>query len=104
MHLITDNGNCILPVKVLGKHIPEPTVTSLRLRTPIDESEIPLTMNNATVFVIAFSNICSCKTRDLSHFTWSSIIDKSGETITTKGFEGKLWPIDFRHLHKGDKI
>ena len=33
-----------------------------RLRTPIDEIEIPLTINNVTVFVIAFSNICSCKT------------------------------------------
>ena len=49
MHLITDNGKCILPVKVLGKHIPEPTATSQSLRTPIDEIEIPLTMNNATV-------------------------------------------------------
>ena len=51
MHLITDNGNCIPPVNVLGKNISEPTVTSQRLRTPIDEIEIPLTINNVTVFV-----------------------------------------------------
>ena len=62
MHLITDNGNCIPPVKALGKHIPEPTVASQRLGTPIDEIEIPLTINTVTVFAIAFSNICSCKT------------------------------------------
>ena len=50
MHLITDNGKCIPPVKGLQKDIPETIVTSQRLGTPIDEIEIPLTINNVTVF------------------------------------------------------
>ena len=46
-----------------------------RLRTPIDEIEIPLTINNVTVFVIAFSNICSCKTLwpQPLHLKWSQL-------------------------------
>ena len=46
--------NCIPPVNVLGKNIPEPTVTSLRLRTPMDEIEIPLTINKLCY------GICNC--------------------------------------------
>lgn len=41
---------------------------------------------------------------DFSYFIWFFIIDKSGEMIIIKGFEGKLWFIDFRYLYKGGKI
>ena len=46
----------------------------------------------------------TAKARGLGHFTWSSMTGKSGETITSEGFEGKLWPIELRHLHGGSKI